>query len=359
MGDGSQGKRRASSSRRSALHAAPPRWRISGCPLRAGSDILFLGGLIHYALENELYFRDYVVNYTNAAVIIPEDFKDTEDLDGVFSGWNDEKKSYDPKTWIYEGAAPHGTSTTQHTARTDAHGGHAQHGQNLTPDLAATSTIPRCNIPRCVFQLLRKHFARYTPEMVEHYCGVSKDAFLHAAKTYCTASGPEKTGAICYALGWTQHSSGVQMIRCAAILQLLLGNIGRPGGGIMALRGHASIQGSTDIPTLYDILPGYLNMPKFGDESKTLANYHREVQAPHRLVEQFRQIHRQPPEILLRRSRAARKRFRLQLAAARHRRSFPSGLLARHARRKNGRPFRHGPESRRRRTQFRHGAPRA
>ena len=109
--------------------------------------------------------------------------------------------------------------------------------------------------------------------MVERYCGVSKESFLRAAETFCSASGPEKTGSICYALGWTQHSSGVQMIRCAAILQLLLGNMGRPGGGIMALRGHASIQGSTDVPTLFDILPGYLNMPKFGEESKTLGSF--------------------------------------------------------------------------------------
>ena len=124
------------------------------------------------------------------------------------------------------------------------------------------------------FQLLKQHFARYTPEMVEQYCGISEGAFLHVAKTYCEASGPEKTGAICYAVGWTQHSTGVQIIRCAAILQMLLGNMGRPGGGIMALRGHASIQGSTDVPTLFDILPGYLNMPKFGEENRRrLANY--------------------------------------------------------------------------------------
>lgn len=106
-----------------------------------------------------------------------------------------------------------------------------------------------------MYQILKNHFSRYTPEMVERYCGVPKELFLKLAETYCSASGPEKTGVICYAVGWTQHSRGVQMIRAAAILQLLLGNIGRPGGGILALRGHASIQGSTDIPTLYDILP--------------------------------------------------------------------------------------------------------
>ncbi|HYO77712.1 MAG TPA: molybdopterin-dependent oxidoreductase, partial [Thermoanaerobaculia bacterium] len=115
--------------------------------------------------------------------------------------------------------------------------------------------------PRCVFQVMRRHFARYTPELVEQSCGIPREKFLQIADVFTSASGPEKTGAICYAVGWTQHSTGVQTIRAAAILQLLLGNIGRPGGGIMALRGHASIQGSTDIPTLYDVLPGYLPMP--------------------------------------------------------------------------------------------------
>jgi formate dehydrogenase major subunit len=127
--------------------------------------------------------------------------------------------------------------------------------------------------PRCVYQVLRRHFSRYTPEMVERACGVPREQFLRVAEAFCAASGPEKTGAICYAVGWTQHSVGVQVIRTAAILQLLLGNVGRPGGGVMALRGHASIQGSTDIPTLYDILPGYLPMPFFERESATLADY--------------------------------------------------------------------------------------
>ena len=242
-------------------------------PLRAGSDILFLGGLIHYVLENELSFREYLLHYTNASVIISEQFKDTEDLEGIFSGWNGEKKTYDPKSWLYEGAETEARGQTGEGGSGEAHGGHGQQGANATPDLNHYRTDPTLEHPRCVFQLLKKHFARYTPEMVAEYCGVSKDAFLNVAKTYCSASGPEKTGSICYALGWTQHSSGVQMIRCAAILQLLLGNMGRPGGGILALRGHASIQGSTDVPTLFDILPGYLNMPKFGEESKTLAKY--------------------------------------------------------------------------------------
>jgi formate dehydrogenase major subunit len=239
-------------------------------PLRAGSDIIFLGALIHHVLENELYFREYLLHYTNAPVIISQDFKDTEDLEGIFSGWKPESKSYDPKSWLYEGTE---SEAGQNDQGGDTQGGHSQHGANATPDLNNYQTDFTLQHPRCVFQLLKRHFARYTPELVEQYCGVAKETFLRIADTYCKASGPEKTAAICYAVGWTQHSSGVQIIRCAAILQLLLGNMGRPGGGIMALRGHASIQGSTDIPTLFDSLPGYLNMPKFGPNSKSLDKY--------------------------------------------------------------------------------------
>jgi formate dehydrogenase major subunit len=246
-------------------------------PLRPGSDIIFLGGLIRYALANELYFREYLVHYTNAPILIPENYQDTEDLEGLFSGWQEQEKKYDPKSWIYEGAEVH-ESHQRETSHGDAHGGHAHEGANVMPDLSMYKKDESLQHPRCVFQLLKKHFARYTPEMVEQYCGISKDAFLNAARIYCSASGPEKTGAICYAVGWTQHSTGVQMIRSAAILQLVLGNMGRPGGGVMALRGHASIQGSTDIPTLYDILPGYLSMPKFGEESRNLQKYFEKYQ---------------------------------------------------------------------------------
>ena len=137
-------------------------------------------------------------------------------------------------------------------------GGHGKDRGGEAQDAAKFEADPTLQDPRCVFQVLKRHFARYTPEMVERYCGISQDVFLKTTETFISASGPEKTGAICYAVGWTQHSKGVQLIRTAAILQLLLGNIGRPGGGILALRGHASIQGSTDIPTLYDILPGYI-----------------------------------------------------------------------------------------------------
>jgi formate dehydrogenase major subunit len=209
-------------------------------PIRAGSDVLFLGGLINYVLERGLEFREYVVSYTNASVILPDGVQGSEDLDGLFTGWNPKTHSYDSGAWLLENS-PGVDSTLEH--------------------------------PRCVFQVLKRHFARYTPEMVERFAGVPKERFLEIAGAFTSASGPEKTGAICYAVGWTQHSTGVQIIRSAAILQLLLGNIGRPGGGIMALRGHASIQGSTDIPTLFDLLPGYLPMPRFGADSATLPAY--------------------------------------------------------------------------------------
>src|SRR5206468_9807890 len=122
-------------------------------------------------------------------------------------------------------------------------------------------------------QILLRHFARYTPELVEQVCGTSRAVFEKVAQALYQNSGPDKTSAICYAVGWTQHTTGVQMIRAAALLQLLLGNIGRPGGGILALRGHATIQGSTDIATLYNILPGYLPTPSALRPHGTLRDY--------------------------------------------------------------------------------------
>jgi formate dehydrogenase major subunit len=228
--------------------------------LRAGSDIAFLGAIVHHILEEDRAFREYVVRYTNAATIVSEDFRDTEDLDGLFSGWDPESGTYDPDTWQYEemqvaaasGQRELGAPVGQ--AAHGAHGGALEHGEPPHRDDSLQH-------PRCVYQLLRRHFARYTPELVEQVCGVSREDFLAVCDALCDNSGRERTAAICYAVGWTQHTVGVQYIRTASIIQLLLGNIGRPGGGILALRGHASIQGSTDIPTLYDILPGYLPMP--------------------------------------------------------------------------------------------------
>src|SRR2546423_567242 len=233
--------------------------------IRAGSDIAFLGGIVNYILTNERWFDEYVKRYTNAPVIVSEDFSDTEDNDGLFSGWDPEEGKYDVTTWQYAGTKVHGAAgepeegfrAGQAKGEQSGHGGHGgglSHGKPPETD----DTLQH---PRCIFQILRRHYARYTPELVAETCGCSVDDFLYVAEKLCANSGRERTSAFCYAVGWTQHTVGVQMIRAAALVQLLLGNIGRPGGGIVALRGHASIQGSTDIPTLYNILPGYLPMP--------------------------------------------------------------------------------------------------
>jgi formate dehydrogenase major subunit len=202
-------------------------------PTRAGTDIVFLGAIIRHILENKLYFDEYVTHYTNIAALINPAFQDTEELDGLFSGYDAETRTYnDLSSWDY------------------------QRDESGKP-----KSDPTLQDPYCVFQILRRHFARYTPEMVEQVCGVSREQWMQVAQTLVENSGRERTSAICYAVGWTQHSKGAQIIRTAAMLQLLLGNVGRPGSGLMALRGHASIQGSTDIPTLFDLLSGYMPQP--------------------------------------------------------------------------------------------------
>jgi len=248
------------------IHVDPRYTRTSAMantyvPIRAGTDIAFLGGIVNYILENGRDFREYVVKYTNAPVIIHEGFKDTEDLDGYFSGWDPDKKKYVNATWQYQGMPTHGAAGEREMGATQGEaaghggaGGQLRHGEPPEED----ETLEH---PRCVYQLLKKHYSRYTPELVAEVCGCSKEQFLEVAEALCENSGRERTSAFCYAVGWTQHTVGVQYIRTACIIQLLLGNIGRPGGGVMALRGHASIQGSTDVPTLYNILPGYIPMP--------------------------------------------------------------------------------------------------
>ncbi len=224
-------------------------------PIRAGSDIAFLGGIINYILQNQRDFREYVVAYTNAATIVDEGFRDTEDLDGLFSGWDAEGRRYDPTSWQYQGmVAKPSTGLREVAVRMAA-------VPDRPVDVPEPDQDPTLQHPRCVYQILKRHFSRYTPELVEQVCGVPRERFLEVAETLCQNSGRERTSAICYAVGWTQHTVGVQNIRAAAIIQLLLGNIGRPGGGILALRGHANIQGATDIPSLFDLLPGYLPMP--------------------------------------------------------------------------------------------------
>ncbi len=204
-------------------------------PIRAGTDIAFLGGLANYILQNERYFKEYLVHYTNAPVIVSEKFADTEDLDGLFSGWDPETGSYDVSTWQYEGLEVSAAAGKREMGGATGEQAHYAQGGELEAGEppAIDETLQH---PRCVFQLLKKHFRRYTPEMVERICGCPKEQFLEVAETLCENSGREKTSAFVYSVGWTQHTVGVQNIRAAAIVQLLLGNIGRPGGGILALR---------------------------------------------------------------------------------------------------------------------------
>jgi formate dehydrogenase major subunit len=254
-------------------------------PIRAGSDIAFLGGIINHVLTEEKYFRDYVLAYTNASTIISEDFADTEDLGGVFSGLDRDHRTYDFDAWRYQ-AGDVGAAAGRRDRPGSGKGGQNGNGQNgdgqngdgrrrrvraaargeahgsggaaAHPSPDTDETLQH---PRCVFQILKRHFSRYTPEMVEQICGISPENFRRVYEALTSNSGRDRTTALVYSVGWTQHTVGVQYIRTGAILQTLLGNMGRPGGGILALRGHASIQGSTDIPTLFDLLPGYLPMP--------------------------------------------------------------------------------------------------
>ncbi len=236
-------------------------------PIRVGTDVAFLGGLINHVLQGEHWFREYVLAYTNASTIVNEEYRDTEDLAGWFSGWDEESGAYDVASWSYEGMEPPAAAgKREQAAQSTGEQSHGAHGAELQ-DGEPPATDATLQHPRCVFQVLKRHFARYTPEMVERTCGIGQDQFARVADALVRNSGRERTSAFVYSVGWTHHTTGTQYIRSASILQLLLGNIGRPGGGIMALRGHASIQGSTDIPTLYNILPGYLPMPHAGQDT--------------------------------------------------------------------------------------------
>ncbi len=258
------------------IHVDPRFTRTSAvadihAPIRAGTDIVFLGALISHVIKNQLFFKEYVAAYTNASMIVSEDYKDTEDLDGLFSGWQQGEGQYETASWSYE-SVEHGDRETHSTSESHTErAAHFHHEKAKAFERDAT-----LEHPRCVFQILKRHFERYTPEMVEEVCGISPEQFQRIAEVICRNSGRDRTSAFCYSVGWTQHSAGAQFIRAAAILQLLLGNIGRPGGGILALRGHATIQGSTDIPTLFNLLPGYLPMPKAESDpslEKYLENY--------------------------------------------------------------------------------------
>lgn len=285
--------------------------------IRAGSDIAFLGGLINYAIQNNRIAKDYLVNFTNAAFVVKEGFKLPED--GLFSGFDPSGVVYDPETWNYEqggnlgpppgapatssgetngdqlkrGQEPaqrfekqsepvrsspstppdKGSSSAGGVMSSQTGGGHqaagptgaaAQGGPKPPPPLPPNTAYDlSLQHERTVFQLLKKQFSRYTPEMVERITGIPKDQFLKAADLFTSIrkdGDMKKAATIIYAVGWTQHTTGTQIIRTAAILQLLLGNVGRAGGGVNALRGHCNIQGATDMGGVFDIYPGYLKI---------------------------------------------------------------------------------------------------
>lgn len=262
------------------IHVDPRFTRTSAmadlhAPIRAGTDIAFLGGIIRYIIANDLVFRDYAVPYTNIANIIDEGFVSASDNDGRFSGWNPDTHTYNPETWQYDGfVLP--SALAEHYLD-------SQEEIDAEPERLHKAPPPRdptLQHPNCVYQILKRHYAPYTPEMVERITGCPQQIFLDVAAAITGNSGRERTTAICYAVGWNHHSVGVQMIRAASIVQSLLGNIGRPGGGILALRGHTSIQGSTDIPTLFDMLPSYMPQPHAFRPQQSLEEYLDAEQVP-------------------------------------------------------------------------------
>lgn len=228
------------------IHVDPRFCRTSArsdiyAPLRSGTDIAFIGGMINYIIQNNLYFRDYVVNYTNAPFIIEDGF---DFNDGLFSGYDPEKRKYDQSTWKY---------------KTDADG-------NPLKDMTLEH-------PRCVFQLLKKHYERYDVDTVCKITGTPKELFLKVTETFAATGVPDKSGTILYAMGTTQHSVGSENVRAYAILQLLLGNIGVPGGGINAMRGESNVQGACDMGLLMHVLTGYMNAPTNDPVYADLAGY--------------------------------------------------------------------------------------
>jgi formate dehydrogenase major subunit len=311
------------------IHVDPRFTRTSAmadiyAPIRAGSDIAFLGGLVNFVLNNprwntDPFFRSFVANYTNAATLVSEEFRDTEELDGVFSGlmeyrnkleewpYNGFVGEYESQSWQYARGGGKATGWAADTQRSgeQAAGDRSEDGDRGAGPASApgpkpsrdgeiregarkgppydrlvqglvqppVERDPTLSHPRCVLQVVRRHFHRYTPEMVERVTGCPRETFLRVAQAILDNSGAERTVSFAYAVAWTQHTNGPQVIGCCALLQLLLGNYGRPGAGIMALRGHCSIQGSTDIPTLYHSIHGYMSHPSAMKKHDTLADW--------------------------------------------------------------------------------------
>ncbi len=230
------------------IHVDPRFTRTSAksdiyAPLRSGSDLAFLGGLINYILENDLMFKEYVLNYSNASFLVGKDY---DFVDGMFSGYDAKTRKYDKSKWAFD---------------RDADG--------------AIKRDPTLQNPRSVFQLMKKHYSRYTVDRVVEMCGMPKAKVLEVFKAYAATGKPDKAGTVMYAMGWTQHTVGVQNIRAMSLVQTLLGNMGVAGGGVNALRGESNVQGSTDQALLYHIIPGYLPTPSAND--KVLADYLKRI----------------------------------------------------------------------------------
>jgi len=232
------------------IHVDPRFTRTSAradvyAPMRSGTDIAFLGGMIKYIIDNELYHKDYVVNYTNAACLINAEFGFE---DGLFSGYNEAERKYDVTSWDYQ-----------------------------KDEAGLPLTDPTLQNPRCVFQLMKKHYERYDIDAVCKITGTPKNKYLEVLETFCATGAPNKTGTVMYAMGITQHTVGSQNVRALSIVQLLLGNMGRPGGGVNALRGENNVQGATDMALLYHIIPGYISSPMNSASNKNLLSYIRNI----------------------------------------------------------------------------------
>ncbi len=254
------------------IHVDPRFTRTSAtadvyAPIRAGADVAFFGGLINYILSEERYHADYVKLHTNAAFLVDEGFSFS---DGLFSGYDEAAKTYDTATWSYqmedtppgEPGGEGGDSEQGDDLPAGTGGGEA--GGDAAPFVRQDPTLED---PRCVFQLMKDHFSRYTPEVVADTTGMPREKFLEVAELFSSTGAPDKVGNLVYAVGLTHHTTGVQIIRALGMVQLLLGNVGRPGGGVNAERGHANIQGNTDNAISWEILPGYLAVPRPGLET--------------------------------------------------------------------------------------------
>src|SRR5262249_28104928 len=229
--------------------------------IRVGTDVAFFGGLIRYVLEHDLIHRDYVRDYTNASFLVAEGYAFH---DGLFAGYDAKKRKYDTASWGYDVDQEKSAAfVKQQEDETRAAGKPVKVGAVV----AFARRDPELKNPRCVLQLMRAHYERYTPEAVETITGIPKEQFLEIAKIVGETGRPDKVMTIVYAVGLTHHTTGGQLIRSAALLQLLLGNMGRPGGGMNAERGHANIQGNTDNAISWEILPGYLRIPAPGQKN--------------------------------------------------------------------------------------------